>query len=456
MRQLQYRVVRPKLRKNLAVVKLKGFINAASIQEFESMLDELLLEKRLDVVLDFNQVGYVNSTGISAIVNYHHSWRAKGDDLALIRVHRSVAVVMHQLGLTPIVPILKDEQEALDYLERATSGARVHATFEDWLAKRRGTPGDAAKSPYLLPLARTQPIEIPANLSVLIIEPTPDPFTDVLERRLKKRRAAVRLVHDCVEALRIFDQVNPSVIILRDSVPQADEFLAKIKVERGKSLASVIKVCTPREKELAPPEFKIWENDSFAEPFEIQELFTLTEHELRRVPQDRKIVLHHTRFQFRTTDLNLERAHKLSHDLVHRSGLPEDQAQAMTAAVKEAIDNGVRHGHRSNQKKVVDVTFLLDREKILVTVEDQGEGFDYRFYVDQLRDEDAYVRARKVHESGRRGGLGILLMYRCCDKIEYLGRGNIVRLTKLLRKPSAAAAPTAPAQTKPAAGKRSA
>ncbi len=454
MRQLQYRVVRPKLRKNLAVVKLKGFINAASIQEFESMLDELLLEKRLDVVLDFNQVGYVNSTGISAIVNYHHSWRAKGDDLVLIRVHRSVAVVMHQLGLTPIVPILKDEQEALDYLERATSGARVHATFNDYLAKRHETTGEtAARGPYLLPLARTQPIEVPANLSVLIIEPSPDPFTDVLERRLKRRRAAVRLVHDCVEALRVFDQVNPSVIILRDSVPQADEFLAKIKVERGKSLASIIKVCTPRETALPVPEFRIWENDSFAEPFEIQELFTLTEHELRRVPQDRKIVLHHTRFQFRTTDQSLERAHKLSHDLVHRSGLPEDQAQAMTAAVKEAIDNGVRHGHRSNHKKVVDVTFLLDREKILVTVEDQGEGFDYRFYVDQLRDEDAYVRARKVHESGRRGGLGILLMYRCCDKLEYLGRGNIVRLTKLLRKASAAAAPAAPAHAHPV-GKR--
>ena len=41
-------------------------------------------------------------------------------------------------------------------------------------------------------------------------------------------------------------------------------------------------------------------------------------------------------------------------------------------------------------------------------------------------------QARTRHSSGGYGGLGIGLMLRCCDKVEYIPPGNIVKLTKYL------------------------
>ena len=46
----------------------------------------------------------------------------------------------------------------------------------------------------------------------------------------------------------------------------------------------------------------------------------------------------------------------------------------------------------------------------------------------------ARAAARERHEQGRPGGLGIMLMLRCVDRIEYNDIGNQITLTKMLKK----------------------
>ena len=105
----------------------------------------------------------------------------------------------------------------------------------------------------------------------------------------------------------------------------------------------------------------------------------------------------------------------------------------MYAAVKEGIDNAAVHGSRRDEKKKIDVNFLVDQSKVTVIVEDQGEGFDYEYYLLQIDSEEAFEKAKtRIMRDGRQGGLGILLMHRCTDRIEYSGSGNILRLEKNL------------------------
>ena len=40
--------------------------------------------------------------------------------------------------------------------------------------------------------------------------------------------------------------------------------------------------------------------------------------------------------------------------------------------------------------------------------------------------------ARERNAAGRVGGLGIMLMLRCCDHLEYNYAGNMIKLTKKL------------------------
>jgi anti-anti-sigma factor len=430
MRELAYQIVRPKLNKRLAVLKLSGFINAATLVEFEGVLDEILIEARKDVVIDCQGLDYVNSSGIGALLNYQQSFQGRGGDLVLIRTPRAIAVVLRNLGITRSLAILTDEQEALNYLERDEKGGRKWTDPETFLKTRHPAPNAASGQPRaVIPLFRNATRQ--GSHAILMIEPASDDFSDVLRLRYNGRKGKVTLVHDCVSALTRFDQVNPDVIVLRDSLPHAEEFLTKVTSARGKSLTSVIRIY----EQGRPPqqrEFRVRENDAFQEPFEIGELFALADLELRRVPKCRSEISHMTSFETVTTPANLARAHTLARALIAASGLGEDAAAGYLAALKEALDNAARHAHMGGPGKRCTVHFLLDTEKATFIVQDEGPGFDHAFYTAQLADEDAYVRARRARAEGKQGGLGILLMHKNCDRLAYEGNGSILRLEKKL------------------------
>jgi len=68
----------------------------------------------------------------------------------------------------------------------------------------------------------------------------------------------------------------------------------------------------------------------------------------------------------------------------------------------------------------------------MMLIEDEGDGFDHEFYLAKIEEKDAFERAKERMREGGRGGLGILLMHRCSDHLEYLGKGNVVRIEKRL------------------------
>ena len=65
-------------------------------------------------------------------------------------------------------------------------------------------------------------------------------------------------------------------------------------------------------------------------------------------------------------------------------------------------------------------------------VSDEGSGFDHEQYLLRATTKDVVTSARERHEQGRMGGLGIMLMQKCTDRLEYNDIGNTVTLTKYL------------------------
>ena len=74
----------------------------------------------------------------------------------------------------------------------------------------------------------------------------------------------------------------------------------------------------------------------------------------------------------------------------------------------------------------------VDPRRVMMMVEDEGDGFDHEFFLGKIEEKDAFDRAKERMREGGRGGLGILLMHRCSDRLEYLGKGNVVRIEKRL------------------------
>ena len=103
-----------------------------------------------------------------------------------------------------------------------------------------------------------------------------------------------------------------------------------------------------------------------------------------------------------------------------RSQALMDRANCFAAEllVREALTNAVVHGCHTDPAKQVRCLLRLKNRHLLIAVEDDGEGFDWRAAL--------HNTARFPDCSGR--GIEILLTY--ASRVRYNARGNLVTIIK--------------------------
>ena len=422
-------------------VALEGFIDAANYEAFEKLLLTAHQAGHAFAILDFSQIYYINSTGISALIRFDELFRGRNGALCLAGVAKSVGISMHLLGVTSFLPFLKDVEAARKYVEDCASGKATLGAIPSDVGGSGETAeaGDTtAEHERRSSVVRRIPLrhrKIPGldRAKVLVITPAKTRFTRILRLRFNSLNGDYHLLHDVREALDRYDEMAPDLVVVDDRSDPKGEFVNRVKTQKNRSLTSIIKMY-PRRTELESSlDFKIWENDYLIEPFEVLELFTLTEAELTRIPKDKRVFQQQVHFELRTAQENLEKACKLCDLVIHDAIVVQEDATAFYAAVKEGLDNSVVHGNQSERSRTIDVNILVDRKKVTVLIEDEGVGFDYEYYLSRIDDKEAFEKAKKrILNNGLRGGLGILLMSKCSDRIEYSGTGNILRLEKNL------------------------
>ena len=97
---------------------------------------------------------------------------------------------------------------------------------------------------------------------------------------------------------------------------------------------------------------------------------------------------------------------------------------ALRLVLEEAITNAFRHGNKLQEGRHVDVEWAVEPDQVVISVEDQGEGFDPGSLPDPTDDD------RLELPSGR----GVMLIHAYMTEVSYNGRGN--RVTMTYRKPS--------------------
>ena len=80
--------------KEYSLVRIDGFIDAPNYMKFETALDKLTRAGEKNLVLDFRKVQYINSTGISAVIRFHHSLSERDGAFVLTQVPRNVGLSM--------------------------------------------------------------------------------------------------------------------------------------------------------------------------------------------------------------------------------------------------------------------------------------------------------------------------------------------------------------------------
>jgi anti-sigma regulatory factor (Ser/Thr protein kinase) len=145
---------------------------------------------------------------------------------------------------------------------------------------------------------------------------------------------------------------------------------------------------------------------------------------------DELVACHDVLFVAPSAEDKMEWIYKVAKEMFKGSALTEDEADSLHTALREAVGNAIRHGNQFDESKQVRFRCFRDPDKILCAVEDDGMGFDYKAALEKGRKGDAISAARERYMAGGMGGLGIMLMVRCVDLVEYNEKGNQVILTK--------------------------
>ncbi|MEQ8554313.1 MAG: ATP-binding protein [Cyclobacteriaceae bacterium] len=124
---------------------------------------------------------------------------------------------------------------------------------------------------------------------------------------------------------------------------------------------------------------------------------------------------------------NLTTIRQFVSDLLSGINLNEVESHKLVLAVDEVCANLIIHSNQCNPDKNIDVLVEVDRlKKITFIIKDEGVSFNLNNYKEPSMDE--------IIASGRKGGVGLILVKRIMDKIEFSTEKNcnICRLTKNL------------------------
>jgi anti-sigma B factor antagonist len=101
----------------VAIVEVEGTIKLGeSAQLFAKELQTVLDETKSWVVIDFDKIDYVDSTGIGELVGYLQRFTRANRRVALFRPHHRLEALLKLTRLETIFPIFWEREDALRFV----------------------------------------------------------------------------------------------------------------------------------------------------------------------------------------------------------------------------------------------------------------------------------------------------------------------------------------------------
>ncbi|EKB48389.1 ATP-binding protein [Cecembia lonarensis] len=112
------------------------------------------------------------------------------------------------------------------------------------------------------------------------------------------------------------------------------------------------------------------------------------------------------------------------HNTLRQTGLNEIDIHQLILAVEEVCANMIIHSHSCDPETYINLRTQISEEEIVFEITDMGKGFNLLEYQEP--------EIAEVVKTKRKGGLGIMLVKKIMDKIEFESNGvkNTCRLIK--------------------------
>jgi serine/threonine-protein kinase RsbW len=85
---------------------------------------------------------------------------------------------------------------------------------------------------------------------------------------------------------------------------------------------------------------------------------------------------------------SLRKVEKLVDDLSAEYNISADIYGNILIASLEAANNAILHGNKLDEKKIVNIVFIIEETKLKIKIDDEGNGFDYKNVPDPTAPEN--------------------------------------------------------------------
>jgi anti-sigma B factor antagonist len=98
---------------DIGIIHLEGLLDAHNALLFSEALSDLLSQKFIKIIVDFEKLNYLGSSGLEVILSKIQGLRDNGGDIALVQMSPKIFKVFDLLGLTDFLKFYGSLDEAV-------------------------------------------------------------------------------------------------------------------------------------------------------------------------------------------------------------------------------------------------------------------------------------------------------------------------------------------------------
>jgi DNA-binding response OmpR family regulator len=283
----------------------------------------------------------------------------------------------------------------------------------------------------MIRLHRRRPATTPQT--ALIVEDEPE-LAELFGEILRMRGLRSTVLHQGTPAPQYIRDHKPDLVMLDLMLPDRDGYSVceEVKLDRKTNLTPIVMVTARAHHEDLVKGLAVGANEYVTKPFTVEQLNAAIDRALGWRDELLKCGARgEIHFELKSDARFLEELNHMLSSLFLYSGLPSESARQLTTAIREMGMNAIEWGHRKSSNLLVNVTYRIEADKVVIKIKDAGPGFDPA-NVPHAADADDPTKHMDVRDSLglRAGGFGILMAKGLVDELKYNETGNEVRLVK--------------------------
>ena len=262
------------------------------------------------------------------------------------------------------------------------------------------------------------------GLNILVVDDEID-ILNILEFYLKKKGANVIRAMDAFQALEAMYDEN-DLILLDIMLPVLDGYqICKIlKMQRDYNSIPIIMVSALGEMESMKKGFLVGADDYIVKPFTEKVVIDGIQKAMQENKKLKSSGLeYHIRFELKSDFSYMHDINNMTKWIFSNTDAEEWIVSDLMYSLNEMCTNAIEHGNKKDKNKNVYVECQVYKDRISISIMDEGAGFDPDATLDFLEDADIY----------RLRGRGLIITRQMMDEVSYEEDGKKVVLTKYFK-----------------------